>query len=78
MEGEPEYTCPLIDEAIDKLAALRRVGLGGDWADEMEEQLEKIRSANEELREWGRAGHSALEALHMEWSNHEALQEDVA
>lgn len=57
--GEPPYTCPLIDAAIENA----------------KDHLEEIRSANEELRDWGAGLCSELDEAEKEIAK---LEDQVA
>ncbi len=46
------YTCPWIDEAIDVLQK-SECGYNTDVVNSAIKSLEKVRSANDELRSWG-------------------------
>jgi FtsZ-binding cell division protein ZapB len=61
----PDITCPQIDEVINQLENLQEKGsvLTGRQSRTITKKMERLRTANEKLRESGRYWHDACEDL---------------
>ncbi len=68
------HTCPMINEII---SAIESIEWGEDsyWTkEELVEKMEKIRSANSKLRDWGNEKHTECDTLEDEKSD---LEKDI-
>ena len=70
------HTCPLIDEAIDVLQS-SECAYNTDVVNSAIKALEKVRSANDELRNWGNELYSEVEDLKAEIDKLEAIIADT-